>query len=146
MQQPLFSINSITATAGKNTVLSVANFEIHRGIVYSITGQTGSGKTAFLNALRDPRSIATGKIVFDGLEIGDKGFKSKFDEEVVYLPQIPIKASGTVEKYLLKYIKIASWSDDTPAQRVKSISNTMSLVSKLPRKIKTLSPGLSWAR
>jgi len=141
MQQPLFSINNITATAGKSTILSIANFEIHRGIVYSITGQAGSGKTAFLNALGDPQSITTGKIVFDGLEVGDKDFKKKFGEEVVYLPQIPVKAAGTVEKYILKNIKIASWSDDTPQQRLKSIANVMSLVEKLPRKMKTLSPG-----
>ncbi len=141
MQQPIFTINNITATAGKNTILSIANFEIHRGIVYSITGQTGSGKSAFLNALSNPRSIATGKIVFDGLEVGAKEFKKKFAEEVVYLPQLPVKASGTVVKYLLKRIKIASWSDDNSEQRVKNISNVMSLIEKLPRNIKTLSPG-----
>ncbi|MFC1481013.1 ATP-binding cassette domain-containing protein [Candidatus Neomarinimicrobiota bacterium] len=141
MQQPLFSINNITAVAGKKTILSVANFEIHRGIVYSITGQTGSGKSAFLNALGNPRSIATGKIVFDGLEVGDKEFKTKFEEEIVYLPQIAVKASGTVEKYLLKNIKIANWSDDTQQQRIKSIANVMSLSEKLQRRMKTLSPG-----
>lgn len=141
MQQPIYSIENITARTGKNTVLSIANFEIHRGIVYSITGQTGSGKSAFLNVLSDPRSIATGKIVFEGLEVNDKEFKNKFAEEVVFLPQIPIKASGTVEKYLLKHIKIASWSDDTLPQRVRNIANVMSISERLPRKIKTLSPG-----
>ena len=141
MKQPLFDIRSITVKAGSNTILSIANFEIHRGIVYSITGQVGSGKTAFLNALSNPRSLATGRIVFDGLDVKDKEFKKKFEEEVIYLPQLPIKASGTVEKYMLKHIKIASWSDDDTAQRLKSITGIMSLTEKLPRKMKTLSPG-----
>jgi ABC-2 type transport system ATP-binding protein len=144
MQQPIFQIKNLNLHLEKKSVLSITNFEIHRGITYAIIGQPGSGKTSLLEMLAGKRRPTSGTILYEGDPITSKKVHRKYQEEVCYLPQVPSagwRASGTVEQYMLKYIRTASWSTDSAADRLKTVSKRMSLGDKLTRAVKTLSPG-----
>ncbi|UCD39118.1 MAG: ATP-binding cassette domain-containing protein, partial [Fidelibacterota bacterium] len=66
MQQPLFQITNLNLLVKGKSVLSITNFEIHRGIVYAIIGQPGSGKTSLLELLASRRTPSSGTIVYEG--------------------------------------------------------------------------------
>jgi len=144
MQQPIFQIKNLNFQIKKKSVLSITNFEIHRGIVYAIIGQPGSGKTALLGLLAGQCRSSGGTIVYEGDSIASRKVRRKFQEEVCYLPQLPTggwRPRGTVSRYMLRRIQTASWSSDTAADRLKEVSRRMNLSDKLARKVKTLSPG-----
>ncbi len=144
MQQPIFQIKNLNLHIEKKSVLSITNFEIHRGITYAIIGQPGSGKTSLLEMLASRRRPTSGIILYEGDPITNKKVLRRFQEEVCYLPQVPSagwRASGTVQRYMLKYIRTAPWSTDSAADRLETVSKRMGLGDKLTRAVKTLSPG-----
>ena len=144
MQQPIFQIKNLNLQIKKKSVLSITNFEIHRGITYAIIGQPGSGKTSLLEMLANQRRPTGGTILYDGDPISSQNVRRKYQEEVYFLPQVPPpgrRVRGTVERYMLKHIRTAPWSTDSAADRLKAVSKRMSLGDKLEREVKTLSPG-----
>ncbi len=144
MQQPIFQIKNLNLHIKKKSVLSITNFDIHRGITYAIIGQPGSGKTSLLEVLANQRRPTGGTILYDGDPISSQDVRRKYKEEVYFLPQVPPpgrRVRGTVERYMLKHIRTAPWSTDSAADRLKAVSKRMSLGDKLAREVKTLSPG-----
>ncbi|MFB0517561.1 MAG: ATP-binding cassette domain-containing protein [Candidatus Neomarinimicrobiota bacterium] len=143
MQQPLFQIKNLSLYIRKKSVLSITNFEIHRGIVYAIIGQPGSGKTSLLEMLAGERRATGGSIIYEGDSISSPKVRRKFREEVFYLPQVSSgrRSRETVRRYMLKRIRTASWSTDSAADRLEEVIKRMNLRDKLPRSVKTLSPG-----
>ncbi|MCK4578147.1 MAG: ATP-binding cassette domain-containing protein [Candidatus Marinimicrobia bacterium] len=141
MPKSLFEIKNLKYKRGGQNQLSISNFEIHRGIAYAITGQPGSGKTTFLELLAGRLKPQQGTLTFDGYERGSAEFRTKYNEEVYYLAQAPVRAWGKVSKYMSRNIRLAAWSTDSIDTRLKSISKLFSLGDKLDRKIRALSPG-----
>ena len=141
MAQPLFEIRNLTYTRNKRKVLSVSNFEIHRGIIYAIAGPPGSGKTAFLDILAGVRKMDSGTLTYEGEEGTSMQVKRRYREEVYYLPQEPKRGRGEVKKYMLRNIRSTSWSNETGEQRLERIVKQMNLAERLTRNLKTLSPG-----
>jgi ABC-type multidrug transport system ATPase subunit len=142
MQQSLILVQNVSIKDKKRSLLYIANFEIHRGIIYGITGQPGSGKTLFLELLAGKRRSSEGTFHYEGEPVDSRQLHRKYGHEIYYLPQSDrLQGRQTVEKYLLKHIRLASWSNDTPADRIKSISKRMSLGDKLSLPLDKLSPG-----
>ncbi|UCH61830.1 MAG: ATP-binding cassette domain-containing protein [Fidelibacterota bacterium] len=144
MQQPIYQIKNLNLHLKKKSVLSITNFEIHRGITYAIIGQPGSGKTSLLEMLAGQCRPTSGTILYEGDSITNKKVHRKYQEEICYLPQLPSsgrRVSGTVQRYMLKHIRTAPWSTDSAADRLKTVSKRMGLGDKLARTVKTLSPG-----
>jgi len=144
MQQPIFQIKNLNLHHKKKSVLSITNLEIHRGITYAIIGQPGSGKTSLLEILASQARPTSGSILYEGNPITSKKVNRKYQEEVCYLPQVPSadwRASGTVQRYMLKHIRTAPWSTDSADDRLKTVSKRMGLGDRLARAVKTLSPG-----
>lgn len=144
MPQPIFQIKNLNLQLGKKPVLSITNFEIHRGITYAVIGQAGAGKTSLLELLAGVRHPSGGTIIYEGEVIPRSGLDSKSQMEIYYLPQLPSrdrKAQGTMKQYLLKHIQTASWTTDSAADRLKDVARRMNLGDRLERKMKTLSPG-----
>ncbi len=144
MQQPLYQIKNLSASIKGEVVLSISNFEIHRGITYAIIGQPGAGKTSLLEVLAGIRSLSEGSLEYDGQPLTGRGSIHNFKDEVCFVAQKPIKgwkARGTVERYMLRDIRTASWSTDSAASRLQEMARRLNLTSNLARSVKTLSPG-----
>ena len=144
MQQPLFQIKNINVQVAGKTILSITNFEIHRGIVYAIIGQPGAGKSSLLELLAGERRLSTGSIMYEGERITNPGVQRRFKEEVCFLRQTPSKGRaprGKVRRYMLQRINTASWSTDSAEDRLQEVSKRMNLGDKLSRSMKSLSPG-----
>jgi erythritol transport system ATP-binding protein len=144
MQQPLFQIKNINLQESGKSILSITNFEIHRGIVYAIIGQPGSGKSSLLELLAGIRRPSSGSILYEGDNITGSGVQRRFKEEVCFLRQTPPKGRylrGKVRRYMLQRINTASWSTDSAADRLQEVSKRMNLGDKLSRSVKSLSPG-----
>ncbi|MEE9464570.1 MAG: ATP-binding cassette domain-containing protein [Candidatus Neomarinimicrobiota bacterium] len=141
MQQPIFQIKDLTVKVKNKNVLAIGNFEIHRGIIYSVTGQTGAGKSTLLEVLAGIRRPDSGTIIFDGTDNSSPEYSGKLRDEIRFLPQGSRRVWGTVSKYLKKRITIASWSTDSVDDRIKNITKHMSLSDRMNRLVRTLSPG-----
>ena len=141
MAEPLFEIRNLTYERNKRKVLSVSNFEIHRGIIYAIAGHPGSGKSSLLDIIAGVRKMSSGTLTYEGAELASAQVRQKYGEEVYYLPQEQKRGRGEVKKFMLRNIRTASWSSETSEQRLDRVVKQMNLVERLTRNLKTLSPG-----
>ncbi len=140
MPEPLFEIRNLVLNLNNNSIISISNFEVHRGIIYAIMGQPGAGKTALLDLLAGARKQTSGHLTYESKTIGLIG-RQRFASEVCYLPQMPRSASGRVQKYMLRNIHTAEWTSEEPNERLEMIAKKMNLHDYFDRKVKTLSPG-----
>ena len=65
MPVPLYSIHDLCVSKGKEDILLIKQFDIHRGACYVFEGSMGSGKTAFINVLSERCKIKRGKVEFE---------------------------------------------------------------------------------
>lgn len=148
MPEPLFEIKNLVLNANNKAIISISNFEIHRGIIYAIMGQPGAGKTALLDLLAGVRKPNSGHLLYEGDALAGSG-KQRFADEVCYLPQLPKNVGGRVQKYMLRNIHTADWTSEAPQERLEMIAKRMNLHVYFDRKMKTLSPGerrwIDWA-
>ncbi len=148
MPEPLFEIKNLVLNSDSKAIISISNFEIHRGIIYAIMGQPGAGKSALLDLLAGARKPNSGQLLYEANPITGSG-KQRFTEEVCYLPQQPKSVGGRVQKYMLKNINTADWTSEAPEERLEMIAKRMNLHDYFDRKLKTLSPGerrwIDWA-
>lgn len=148
MPEPLFEIKNLVLNSNNKAIISISNFEIHRGIIYAIMGQPGAGKTALLDLLAGARKQNSGHLLYEGNALTGS-VKQRFTDEVCYLSQQPKNIGGRVQKYMLRKIHIAEWTKETPTERLDMIAKRMNLHDYFDRKLKTLSPGerrwIDWA-
>lgn len=140
MPEPLFEIRNLVLNLNNSSIISISNFEVHRGIIYAIMGQPGAGKTALLDLLAGVRKQTSGHLSYESKTIAAIG-RQRFANEVCYLPQMPRSASGRVQKYMLRNIHTAEWTSEKPDERLEMIAKKMNLHDYFDRKVKTLSPG-----
>ena len=51
MKNPIFKINNLIYSKKNTNLMSIKNFEVHRGACYMVNGNMASGKTLLLNLL-----------------------------------------------------------------------------------------------
>lgn len=141
MTTPLYEIRNLVYSIGKKQVLTINNFEIHRGIIYTISGQPGSGKTSLMELLAGEKRPAGGSISYEGESLLSPAVRRRYAKEFFYLPQKPGRGRGDVSRYMLRHIRTASWSNESAEERLQRVVKQMNLGSTPNRKLQTLSPG-----
>lgn len=75
------------------------SFEVTPNARMAIVGPSGAGKTLLLRALAGLESLDEGRITYEGRELSDWGLP-RYRAQVMYLPQSPALAEGSVEDNL----------------------------------------------
>ena len=65
----LLEIKNLSVHYFKNKVIKDISLNIEKGNIYSIIGANGSGKTTLLRSISGLKSISSGSIIFNGIDI-----------------------------------------------------------------------------
>ena len=141
----ILSISGITKNFGGLTVLDGIDMDIEQGKLYQLIGPNGSGKTTLINVISGLLKPDDGKIIFDGIDITQKGLFDTYKTGLVRTWQIPqpfntlttmenflISSSGNAgESFLIAPLK-SKWKNDEKriADKAMEIMEMVSLVEK----------------
>jgi putative ABC transport system ATP-binding protein len=73
MMAPLVQVEMLEKRFGEVRALDRVSFEVEAGEWIAIMGPSGSGKTTLINILGGLEQLSAGRVVVDGLEIGNLG-------------------------------------------------------------------------
>jgi len=152
----ILSISGITKNFGGLTVLDGIDMDIEQGKLYQLIGPNGSGKTTLINVISGLLKPDDGKILFDGIDITQKGLFDTYKTGLVRTWQIPqpfntlttmenflISSSGNAgESFLIAPLK-SKWKNDEKriADKAMEIMEMVSLVEKKDTPSQNLSGG-----
>jgi len=152
----ILSISGITKNFGGLTVLDGIDMDIEQGKLYQLIGPNGSGKTTLINVISGLLKPDDGKILFDGIDITQKGLFDTYKTGLVRTWQIPqpfntlttmenflISSSGNAgESFLIAPLK-SKWKNDEKriADKAMEIMEMVSLVEKKDTISQNLSGG-----
>jgi branched-chain amino acid transport system ATP-binding protein len=152
----ILSISGITKNFGGLTVLDGIDMDIEQGKLYQLIGPNGSGKTTLINVISGLLKPDDGKILFDGIDITQKGLFDTYKTGLVRTWQIPqpfntlttmenflISSSGNAgESFLIAPLK-SKWKNDEKriADKAMEIMEMVSLVEKKDTTSQNLSGG-----
>ena len=152
----ILSISDITKNFGGLTVLDGIDMEIEQGKLYQLIGPNGSGKTTLINVVSGLLKPDDGEIIFDGIDITQKGLFDTYKTGLVRTWQTPqpfntlttmenflISSSGNAgESFLIAPLK-SKWKNDEKriADKAMEIMEMVSLVEKKDTISQNLSGG-----
>jgi branched-chain amino acid transport system ATP-binding protein len=87
MTAPLLTVAGLDAWYGRAHILAGVNLEIGRGEVVALVGRNGAGKSTVLKSIIGLVPARRGRIVFDGLDIGDGAAPAIARAGVGYVPE-----------------------------------------------------------
>lgn len=74
----MITINNLTKTYGKATVLNIENLEIPNGETFGLVGNNGAGKTTLFSLMLDLIQATTGYVSIDGIKVHEsEAWKNK---------------------------------------------------------------------
>lgn len=79
MNQPLLQIRDVHFSFGANDIYRGLNLEVQQGQVAAIIGPSGCGKSTLLNFVGGRLNPDSGRVVCDGIDVGNLGRRALFD-------------------------------------------------------------------
>lgn len=74
----MITINNLSKTYGKATVLNIENLEIPNGETFGLVGNNGAGKTTLFSLMLDLIQATTGFVSIDGIKVNEsEAWKNK---------------------------------------------------------------------
>lgn len=77
MKQLIVTVTNVVKSYHNFTAVNDISFEVERGEVFGILGPNGAGKTSTLEMIEGLRSISSGSITVDGIDVAHKPFEVK---------------------------------------------------------------------
>ena len=134
----MLSVNKLSIRQGEFSLQDVS-FQIEKGKYVVLMGKTGCGKTTIMEAICGLRSIHSGEIILNGIDIS----KLKPSERLIgYVPQDgALFSSMDVQSNLGFALRIRKWKKNQIATRVSELADLLGVGQLLNRKISGLSGG-----
>lgn len=143
-KETLLSIKDLEITfgSGKSKFVAVqnANFDIHKGEIFSLVGESGSGKTTIGRAILGINPTSNGQIIFDGKQINGKiSKKEKFEIEreiqmIFQDPSASLNERATVDYIISEGLYNYNLSKDED-ERVAKVQEMLEDVGLLPEQL-----------
>jgi ABC-type polar amino acid transport system ATPase subunit len=137
-------VSNLHKSFGKNNVLKGIDEHIEKGEVVVVIGPSGSGKSTFLRCLNLLESPTSGKIVFEGNDITDKGTDiNKIREKMgMVFQQFNLFPHKTVLQNLtIAPIKVKGLSKQEAEKKAMELLNRVGLADKAEAYPSSLSGG-----
>lgn len=136
----MIEFSSVTIRIG-NFQLRDLSFRVNAGQYAVVMGKTGIGKTTILEAICGLRSLQTGRILIEGVDVTRW---PPADRNVGYMPQdLALFPSMSVREHFEFAMKIRGRPHKEMAERVAELANVLEVTPLLDRGIKGLSGGES---
>ena len=136
----MIELSSVTIRIG-DFQLKDLSFRVDSGQYTVVMGKTGIGKTTILEAICGLRSIQTGRILINGVDVTRW---TPADRNVGYMPQdLALFPSMTVREHIEFAMKVRSRPAKEMADRVAELASLLEITPLLDRRIKGLSGGES---
>ncbi len=123
-----------TYKGSKEPVLDGFDLEVKEGETIALVGESGSGKTTVLNMIIGFITPSDGRLLIDGMEIGDINLRS-YRRFISVVPQTPVLFTGTVRENIVYGMEHVS--EEELAHAVEA-ANLKSVISKLPMGLDTM--------
>lgn len=121
--------------------LQELSFRVETGQYAIVMGKTGIGKTTILEAICGLRSIVSGRILINGVDVSRW---TPADRNVGYTPQdLALFPSLTVREHLEFALRVRRRSKKEMASRVAELASLLEITPLLERSIRGLSGGES---
>ena len=140
----MIRVSNLHKSFGKNNVLKGIDEHIEKGEVVVVIGPSGSGKSTFLRCLNLLESPTSGKIVFEGSDITDKGTDiNKIREKMgMVFQQFNLFPHKTVSQNLtIAPIKVKGLSKQEAEKKAMELLNRVGLADKAEAYPSSLSGG-----
>ena len=140
----MIRVSNLHKSFGKNNVLKGIDEHIEKGEVVVVIGPSGSGKSTFLRCLNLLESPTSGKIVFEGNDITDKGTDiNKIREKMgMVFQQFNLFPHKTVLQNLtIAPIKVKGLSKQEAEKKAMELLNRVGLADKAEAYPSSLSGG-----
>lgn len=140
----MIRVSNLHKSFGKNNVLKGVDEHIEKGEVVVVIGPSGSGKSTFLRCLNLLESPTSGKIVFEGNDITDKGTDiNKIREKMgMVFQQFNLFPHKTVLQNLtIAPIKVKGLSKQEAEKKAMELLNRVGLADKAEAYPSSLSGG-----
>lgn len=140
----MIRVSNLHKSFGKNNVLKGIDEHIEKGEVVVVIGPSGSGKSTFLRCLNLLERPTSGKIVFEGNDITDKGTDiSKIREKMgMVFQQFNLFPHKTVLQNLtIAPIKVKGLSKQEAEKKAMELLNRVGLADKAEAYPSSLSGG-----
>lgn len=140
----MIRVSDLHKSFGKNNVLKGIDEHIEKGEVVVVIGPSGSGKSTFLRCLNLLESPTSGKIVFEGNDITDKGTDiNKVREKMgMVFQQFNLFPHKTVLQNLtIAPIKVKGLSKQEAEKKAMELLNRVGLANKAEEYPSSLSGG-----
>ncbi|GIP31836.1 metal ABC transporter ATP-binding protein [Paenibacillus sp. J2TS4] len=138
----VLSVNNLSASYRKNTVLHDVNFEVQQGSLTSIVGPNGAGKSTLLKVILELHPKLTGNVEFFGSPY------SKVKSRIGYVPQrgsvdwdFPTNALDVVTMGLYGQIGWLKWPKRAHRELAMDALAQMGMADYAERQISQLSGG-----
>ncbi len=140
----LIQVQDLCKSFGDHEVLKGINTEIHEGEVISIIGPSGCGKSTFLRSLNLLEKPTSGKIIFEGVDLTDKGTDIiKLRQRIgMVFQQFNLFPNMTVKQnIMLAPTKLKIMSDEEASAKADSLLERIGLADKADARPQKLSGG-----
>jgi branched-chain amino acid transport system ATP-binding protein len=139
---PLLTVADLAVAYGGIRALKSVTLEVRRGEIVAMIGANGAGKTTTLKTIVRLLPIASGKIAYDGRDIGPLGTEDVIAAGVSLVPEgRAIFANLTVRENL----ELGAWNHKHAAAMAESVDDVVKLFPRLGERMKqeggTLSGG-----
>ncbi len=106
MKKPIYSIKNLILNKGKDKILNINKFDLHRGAMYLFNGHVGSGKSSLMNIFSKNQIISDDMVFYEGKDLNQIS-KSVYQNDFSYLKEKNDKPwfAGISSNYLKKIIK-----------------------------------------
>jgi len=137
---PLLSVEDLAVAYGGIKALKGISLEVRRGEIVAMIGANGAGKTTTLKTIVRLLPIASGKIIYDGIDVGQLSTEQVINAGVSLVPEgRAIFPNLTVRENL----ELGAWNHRDARSMAETLDDAVRLFPRLGERMKQESGTLS---